>query len=315
MPASNVVTEISVRFPALDGYELGGTLFVRDGLQGFTTAALFSCGGGILAARYTRFARYLAANGIPILTYDYRGIGISRRASLRGFDAVAEDWSELDCGGAIAYLKSICTDAEVVAIAHSIGALITGGAPNICDVRRFVFICPHTGYYRDYIPRYRLPMAMVWHLVMPFVTRVAGYFPAKLLRLGEDIPAGVALQWAARRTPNLLPEATTTDARRARAMIARYETVIGTGLAVGVADDAFATEQGIRRLLSAFPGLRLELRMISPSEVGREKIGHFGFFRRDSEVPIWPFVLAYLKGGERKTTPISSTNCRQQLHK
>jgi predicted alpha/beta hydrolase len=284
-----------VRFPALDGYDLGGTLIVHPDKRDLKIAALISCGGGILAARYTRFARYLAANGVAVLTYDYRGIGLSRPAKLRGFRAVAEDWSEHDCGGAIAYLKSTFPGIEIVAISHSIGALITGGAANIGEVKRFIFICPHTGYYRDYLPKYRVPMAMLWHGVMPLVTRVLGYFPAKFLGLGEDIPAGVALQWAARRTPDLQPEATAIDARRARTMIARYPSVAGTVLAIGIADDAFATTAGIRRLLLVFPGLLAELRMFSPRECGMNAIGHFGYFRRSAEDAMWPAALDFLR--------------------
>src|SRR4029077_18368806 len=121
--------------------------------------------------------------GIPVLTYDYRGIGDSRPSDLGRLQVVAEDWSELDCGGAIAHLRSVFARAQLVGIAHSIGALITGGAPNVSELARFVFICPHTGYYRDYLPKYRLPMAVLWHGFMPALTRVFGYFPAKLLRL------------------------------------------------------------------------------------------------------------------------------------
>src|SRR4030095_13733772 len=106
--------------------------------------------------------------------------------------------------------------------------------------------------------------AIVWHGVMPALTRVFGYFPAKHLRLGEDIPAGVAMQWAARRTPELRPEATTADARRARSMMARYKTVSGPALVIGFRDDAFATVAGIRRLLAGFPRLQVEVSVITP---------------------------------------------------
>lgn len=294
MPATDAVSESPVCFPALDGYPLGGTLFVPNNLKVVPIAGVLSCGGGILAARYRNFARYLAANGVPILTYDYRGIGNSRPTSLRGFKAVAEDWSELDCGGAIAYVRSRFIRANLVGIAHSIGALLAGGAPNIAELKRFVFIGAHTGYYGDYMPTYRLPMAILWHGVMPIVTRVVGYFPAKFLRIGEDIPAGIAMQWAARRSPDLQPEATTIDAKRARTMIARYQDVAGKALSVGFTDDAFATEMGMRRLLSEFPKLNSEVRKVAPKDVGMKSIGHFGFFRREAQPRLWPTILPFI---------------------
>src|SRR5919202_1326220 len=46
--------------------------------------ALLHAGAGIRAQSYEPFARFLAQAGIPTLAYDYRGIGLSRPAALRG---------------------------------------------------------------------------------------------------------------------------------------------------------------------------------------------------------------------------------------
>jgi predicted alpha/beta hydrolase len=258
---------------------------------------MFSCGGGIPAVRYARFARFLAANSIPVLAFDYRGIGASRTGTLRRFSALAEDWSEFDCGGAIDHLRDRYPAAEIVGVAHSIGTMLIGGAPNVGAISRFVFLCAHTGYYADYMPRYRLPMGLLWHGVMPVLTRICGYFPARLLGLGEDIPAGVAMQWAARRSPEFRPQATTADSSRATLMLARYPMVKGDVLKIGFTDDAFATRAGGERLMSAFPSLRAISVEVSPEQAGMRDIGHFGFFRRDGAQRLWPFVLGYIRDG------------------
>lgn len=303
MSDPGAVTETTIQLPALDGYSLSGTLFVPPGPGPFPTAAVLSSGYGIPAALYSRFARFLAEQRIPVLTFDYRGIGGSRPRRLRGFKALAEDWSEFDCGGAIAYLRSRYPHSELVGIAHSFGALLIAGAPNIAEISRFAFICAHTGYFRDYMRGYRFPMALFWHFIMPAITRATGYFPGRFLHLGEDLPAGVALQWAARRRPTWQPEATADDVRRAHSMIARYREVAGTALAIGFADDAFATDAGTRRFLSAFPKIRAQLLRVSPTDVGLVKIGHFGFFRRSAEQSLWPVVSKFLQGGPAAWTP------------
>jgi predicted alpha/beta hydrolase len=297
MPESEDVAELMIRVTALDGFMLGATLYRSSRSTDPSTVALFSCGGGIPAARYARFARFLAANSIPVLVFDYRGIGASRTSSLRGFKAVAEDWSELDCGGAIEHLRTRYPSAEIVGVAHSIGTMLIGGAPNVGALSRFVFLCAHTGYYADYMPKYRLPMALLWHGLMPALTRVFGYFPAHLLGLGDDIPAGIAMQWAARRSPELRPQATTPDSARAKSMIARYEAVRGQVLEIGFTDDAFATRAGGKRLMSVFPSLRAVHVEITPSQAGMSQVGHFGFFRREGAVRLWPFVLGYIRDG------------------
>ena len=140
-------------------------------------------------------------------------------------------------------------------------------------------------------------MALLWHGVMPVLTRIYGYFPARLLGLGEDIPAGIAMQWAARRSPEFRPEATTADTGRANLMLARYSMVKGDVLKISFTDDAFATRAGGERLMSAFPSLRTVSVEVSPEQAGMSDIGHFGFFRRDGAQRLWPFVLGYIRDG------------------
>jgi predicted alpha/beta hydrolase len=290
---SETILETSLRFDALDGYRLGGTIYRPRGRENNEIAVFINCGGGVPARFYRRFARFLAEVGIPVLTYDYRGIGRSKPRRLRGFAASAEDWSEYDCGGAIKCLRNRFPRAELVGMAHSVGALLLGGAPNANELSRFVLIGAHTGYYGDYQRRYRFPMAVLWHGVMPALTRVLGYFPASWLRLGDDIPRGVALQWAGRRTPDLAT-AVAGDRARARRALERCGKLRGNALAVSFSDDAFATDAGIRRLLSFFPQVRAERLEIRPCDVGLPSIGHFGFFREGARRSLWPAILAYL---------------------
>src|SRR5262249_58331108 len=120
-------------------------------------AALLHCGAGIPAARYGGFARYLASRGIPTLTYDYRGIGLSRPDGLRGFPAAIEDWAEYDCAGAIAWLRQRYGAAEIIGIAHSIGALLAGGADNSAEQSRLVLLGRHTRHFTASKPRHHLP--------------------------------------------------------------------------------------------------------------------------------------------------------------
>jgi predicted alpha/beta hydrolase len=284
-----------VRLRALDGYELGGWLYTAA-TDSARRVAVLHCGAGIPAARYRRLARFLAEAGIPTLTYDYRGIGLSRPAALRGFRAAIEDWAEYDCGGAIAWMRERFPHAELVGIAHSISALLVGGAPNAAEQARLVFIGAHTGYYGDYHERYRLPMTAVWHGLMPLITLLVGYFPARRLGLGEDIPAKIALQWAGRRSPELRPDATEPAYGRIQMLLDRCAALQRPALLVSVSDDAFATPIGTKRLLSYYPRLfPLQQLMFTPADAGVRRIGHFGFFARRAGTALWPRLLSQIE--------------------
>ena len=257
--------------------------------------AVVHCGGGIPAVRYSRFARFLAEWGIPVLTYDYRGIGLSRPPQLRGFEATIEDWAEFDSAAAIAWLRERFPHDELVGISHSIGCLPLAGAPNANEQERVVMVGAHTGYFGDYRPLYRLPMALAWHGLMPAITRCLGYFPANRLRLGEDLPAGMALEWARRRGPDLGLRSGDPSRDRRRQLLERCAALQGRGLAICISDDAFATTQGTKRLLSYLPGLSsCELVAYTPSDAGVRQIGHFGFFRRAAGIALWPRLMAQL---------------------
>ena len=293
-----VVDERSLRIRALDGYELGAILYSARTGAAPRRAAVLHGGAGIPAQLYQRFARFLAQSGMPVLTYDYRGIGLSRPLALRGFRSVIEDWAEYDCSAAIGWLRERFPQAELVGIAHSFGALLFGGAHNSAEQARLILIGAHTGYYGDYHPLYRLPMAALWHGLMPVLTRLIGYFPAHRLGLGDDIPAGVALQWASRRSSDLRPVGTSPSDERTRRLLDRCALLDRPALVIRFSDDAFATAAGMRRLLAYYPRLSPQHVLFTPADVGVRKIGHFGFFRRRAGLVLWPQLVARLQPPE-----------------
>ena len=282
------------RLRAADGYELGAELHAAARPSRTRRVVVLHCGAGIAAARYRHFARFLAEWGIPVLTYDYRGIGASRPAQLQGFEVTTSDWVEYDAAGAIAWVREHFPNDNLVGISHSIGALALAAAPNAAEQDCLIFVSPHTAYYGDYRPLYRLPMALFWHGVMPIVTRRVGYFPARRLRLGDDIPAGIALEWARRRSPDLRTGSAPAQSQRVRTLLDRAGALDRPALALTVSDDAFATPQAADRLLSYFPSLRSEKRLLTPAEAKVARLGHFGFFRPEAGAFLWPLLLSLL---------------------
>lgn len=286
---------LPVRLHAADGCGLGGFLYASGAVRPPRQVAVLHAGAGIDQLRYRYFAHFLADAGVPTLTFDYRGIGASRLGSLRGFEATMEDWAEHDCAAAIGWLRERYPAAEIVGIAHSIGCLLQGGAPNAGEQALVLMIGAHTGYYADYRMLYRLPMAAMWHVLMPALARVLGYFPGRMLGLGEDMPGSVALQWAGRRSGDLRTgPGEAGHARRSRLL----DHSAGLGYPVRMvfaSDDAFATPASVKRLLSYYPRVRvLESLVVTPQDAGVERLGHFGLFRRRPGAVVWPRLLAKL---------------------
>jgi predicted alpha/beta hydrolase len=130
---------------------------------------------------------------------------------------------------------------------------------------------------------------------MPAITRLVGYFPARRLGLGEDLPANFALQWAGRRSPELRPTGTDPGSARVRMALDRCAALQRPALLVSISDDAFATAAGVRRLMAYYPRLfPLQHLQFTPADAGLRRIGHFGFFSRKAGAVLWPRLFAQL---------------------
>jgi len=92
--------------------------------------------------------------------------------------------------------------------------------------------------------------------LMPTVTRMVGYFPGQRLHLLEDLPAGVALEWAARRKPDFWWHLKHANGGLDRALIAnllnRFDAIHAPTLAVRFSDDPFATKAATERILGLY---------------------------------------------------------------
>ena len=284
---------------AADSYPLAARLWASEGASAPLVVALINAGAGIAMGYHDRFAGFLAANGVPTLIYDYRGIGKSRPRSLRGFPASVEEWGSKDCTAALAWLANRFPGALRLVVGHSVGGLVTGFVTNGPMIDRMLLIGAHTGYWRDYAAWARPGMYVLWHALMPSLTRVVGYFPGRRLHLLEDLPAGVALEWANRRRPDFwwnkkTPDGAVDTAWREEAL-GRFQAIHAPTLALRFSDDVFATEAATVRILGLYQNCPATQIVVGPADVGGQKIGHFGFFRSRFRDTLWPRVLDWLR--------------------
>jgi predicted alpha/beta hydrolase len=154
-------------------------------------------------------------------------------------------------------------------------------------------------------------MAAFWWVGVPVFTAIFGFLPMRLLGQGEDVPAGVAREWAAwgRQREYLLPYA------RARGGLgfARWG---GALRSLAVTDDRYAPPASVRALAGFWRGARVEVVEVTPASAGVKRIGHFGFFRPAFERALWaPAVDWLLERAEaaRKATRTPLSRVRERV--
>lgn len=255
--------------------------------------AIIAAATGVRAHYYHRYARFLARHGFDVVTFDYRGIGASRPDRLRGCSYRWSDWGTLDFEAVIKFAIGRASHLPLVVIGHSIGGFLPGLAGSASCISRMLTIGAQHAWWRDYAPERRLTLFIKWHIVMPLLTGVCGYFPGSVLGWIEDLPAGVANEWSFRRSRYELgapPEAR-------EAIIEGFAKVCAPVLAVCIADDDLAPRVAIERGLSHYPSARSEIATVSPEELGVEGIGHAGIFHSRFETSFWLDSLLWLRDG------------------
>jgi predicted alpha/beta hydrolase len=278
------VSGTAVEFAARDGYRLAGTLY-RPRTPN-RRAVLFQAAAGVKQEYYGKFATYLAGRGFAALTFDYRGIGRSRPAKLRGFKARMRDWAEKDIGGALDYLARATHGARLIGIGHSFGALAFGLVPGNERYVAAMAVGAQSGYWKHWRGTGRAGMWFLTHVLLPGMSRLCGYVPARVFGQGEDLPAGVAREWASWcRHPAYI-----VGALGAQEAYARFTAPIRV---VAVADDSYAPPAAVEAFLGFYPNAPRKRIDVDPAQHGGP-IGHFGFFRERFRESLWTEAVDWL---------------------
>ncbi|MCB9588365.1 MAG: alpha/beta fold hydrolase [Polyangiaceae bacterium] len=273
--------EREIELEAADDYLIGATSF--EPLGEVRATLLIHGATAVPQTYYAKFARFAAAEGFRVVTYDYRGIGRSRPGTLVGFDASMHDWAELDARAAIQWAKA--QGGALFGIGHSFGGQLLGLIDESHEVDAMLLVGAQLGYFGHWELLGRAKLGLVWHLLVPTTTNVFGFWPAQL-GLGVDLPKGVAEEWARWcRTPGYF----LGENQGARERFARFRAP--TRLYT-FSDDDFAPRRAVGAL-SRVIGSRPDWVHLRPRDLGVEEVGHFGFFKPRFSETLWRDALDY----------------------
>jgi predicted alpha/beta hydrolase len=259
---------------ARDGESLAATLFSAPQAEG--PVVVIAGAIGVKQSYYQHFARFLAAQGARALTFDYRGIGASRAfGTPRGGLRI---WGECDLAGVLDYALELGAGAPLRVVAHSVGGQLIGFADNNHRIDAMLAVSAQIGAWRLWPAPRKYALCLFWRLFVPAATAALGYFPAKRLGLGEDLPRDAALEWA-RWCDH--PDYFVDDAGERLPL--RFDAFAGAIRAACIDDDWMAPQASVDALTQRYSHAPIE-----PWRICAEgtPIGHFGFFRERGR-PFW----------------------------
>lgn len=281
-----IVLPRDIVITAPDGFRLAGT---HTPAPGSKTAIVIAGATGVKRAFYQAFAEHLAADGFHVVTFDYRGVGGSApkpdpdgaHSPLKGFDAAMRQWGEVDLDAVLAWTRRTLKLDRLLVVGHSVGGQLLGFAENAKHVDAALFVASQSGYWGHWPVWQRPAMAALWFGFIPALSPLLGFFPSRTFRLGDDLPAGVAQQWArwGRHPDYLMSEGGDIPARFARLRIPI--------LAHSIDGDFYAPEAAVEALLGFYAGAERRHRHLKGP-------GHFTYFRPKWSA-LWDDVVDWLR--------------------
>ena len=277
---------IAKQLQAADGYALQAMQYIASGQRkGYLIVAGAT---GVPQRFYKRFAQFAAARGFEVWTLDYRGVGLSKPASLRGFEMNYLDWARLDLAALLAHL-SAPADAPIWMVGHSYGGHAFGLTPGKEHVKRFATFATGAGWHGWMTPLERLRVGLMWRVVGPLIVRTKGYLAWSLLGMGEDLPRAVFVQW---RHWCQWPRYFFDDPEQTH-LAAEFATVNIAIRAINASDDAWAPPSSRDAFMSGYSQASVEAITIEPASLGMPSIGHMGYFRPQAQA-LWQETLDWL---------------------
>lgn len=283
----------SLTLVASDGYRLAA---IRYPAQGEVRGHLIMAGAtGVPQPFYRHFARFAADQGYTTLTLDYRGIGRSKPATLRGFDMAYLEWARLDLAAAVDAMAS--DEVPLFMAGHSFGGHAFGLLPNHHRVARLYTYGTGAGWHGWMPWAERVRVLLMWRVVGPVIVRWKGYLAWSKLGMGEDLPLNVYRQW---KHWCSFPRYFFDDPATSGQVTAQFDRVTTPIVAANALDDLWGMPASRDAFMAGYRNSPRTAVDVDGHAQGLGAVGHLGYFWRHAQ-PLWADMLAWFdEHGDRK---------------
>ncbi|MUU79460.1 alpha/beta hydrolase family protein [Winogradskyella endarachnes] len=271
------------------GHQIGLTVFKPKTSN--NKSIIISSATGVLQHYYFKFSTYFAELGYTVYTFDYSGIGRSNKnkSQLKQNKLNIKDWGENDQASVIAYAQSKNPLHKTILITHSIGGQLLAFNKNIRQLDAIITVASQSGYWKHWKGFERFKMLTFWYVLIPWLTPLFGYFPAKKLRLFENLPKDMVYQWQrwGKHKNYMLSEFDFNQLQ-----FKNYKKNI---LVLSFPNDEYASKSSVNWLAEQFINASINRRHILPEELNTPDIGHFGFFRNQFKNSLWKMTHRWIE--------------------
>ncbi|MGH8417953.1 MAG: alpha/beta hydrolase family protein [Pseudomonas sp.] len=285
LPTAALIQVDPVDLVARDGYQLSALHYKASGV---IKGNLIMAGAtGVQQRFYRRFAEHAARQGFNVLTLDYRGIGASKPASLKGFRMSYLDWAYQDLAAAVDLLSQEAL--PLYWVGHSFGGHAIGLLPNHHELTACYTLGSGAGWSGWMSKSEALKIRLLWTFLLPVIVAWKGYMAWSVLGMGDDLPLGVYNDW---KRWCAFPHYYFDDPKMSYVRDLYASVQIPCVFATSV-DDPWAPPRSRDAFVKGYRSAPLTTLDLQPTPGGKP-IGHMGYFREDSQ-PLWDDILRWLQ--------------------
>lgn len=183
---------MQIQFTTTDHVSLAGQVLRAE--QG-KAVVLINPATATNTAYYLPFANFLVAHGYHVMLWNYRGYCESRLTDIKHSDFTYADIGNYDIPAAINQAKALFPDLPLYCIGHSAGGQQIGFTETSQQLSGLIAVAVSAGYAGHMPLGYRLKANLFFRAIVPLSVRLVGYVPAKKLKLMEDLPSKMAIEW------------------------------------------------------------------------------------------------------------------------
>lgn len=267
-----------------DNQQITATYFKPKKANG--KVVVIAGGVGMAQRFFFKFATWLAEQGCHAYTFDFRGIALSHTTPIKKLNAGYFEWTNYDFIAITNHVKNQHPDNTFYLVGHSFGGNSIGLSEAYKTYDKFLLVGAQYGYYKNFPLHMQFMIWLGFGIIVGVLTPLYGYFPSKLVGLGEPLPKQVAYDW---RTLLLHKKSMLGLAKKFKKNY--YDRITQPMLMISIDDDNFAPKKAVDTLAEdVFINAAITRKHLEVKELGIKKLGHNDFFRRKHKQLLWPIV-------------------------
>jgi predicted alpha/beta hydrolase len=242
---------------------------------------------GVPQQYYQAFAVYASKyRDFDVITFDYAGIGKSLNGPIKKEKTNMSEWGEKDLQ-VITRWASEKYD-KICLIGHSVAGQIFPKSNRHNHILAAYFVGSQSAYHGYWKGIWWWLVMMFWYLVLPVTTFLYGFLPGWVLGSKVALPGRAAREW---RKWGTHPNGVLQDDEQTQNT---FESVkIHVHFLSFEDDKMLAPSAATQALMNQYKNAITTYQYIRPSDLKLEKIGHFGFFKKENSKRLWPMPMYY----------------------